>query len=684
MSFSGDRWSRLLALALAASLAQCGARVSASDTDRAVRLLAASAGQVCVVDTRDAVWCWGFVGGTGELAARPPTLLDSVPGVEELVPGQASVCVRTTDGRVSCAGVNVYGQLGGAGDDRSTFAPVAGVGDAVQLVATRGRYCALRSDGHVLCWGGALSVSSDGASWRTTVFGVTTIETGGPVRRLIAASGLCVERLTGEQACEPTAPATGPAIVEPLTLLEGGDVEPTVNPFGGRCVRSASELRCGTTVFDGLPDGLRPLFVTSDGRGLCGALGGVMLCKNAGQDPRVPPLRASAFEGWGLAELPAFTTIAMQHEFGCALGSDRRVFCWGSDVTGALGQGLARYSAAPRRVDLGDAPARGLLSIAPVVRFDRSIVRFRGTPSNVAAELRAPSWDPYAAAHLQREELFAGEVFTEAVSASAVYCALGSRTRCRDASGAMSEPFGADGATTRSLSIDHAGLARIRHDGRVELVSSLQQLGREAPTLLPFTDVVSVSVDLDRVCAVDRAGVLRCVGSAFPGTMARPPTAPPAVIATDVRSVQRIPDGTCYIDTRGRPFCWGPRASWLFDPDVYASVPAPRQIEIDQPVRALSALGGYILALTDDGRVYCRGSNATGACGRPSSARRVGWSRVEGIDDVIAAQALGPQSCALRRDGSVWCWGLTTGGPTTFGHIPRSDRAVYVELRARP
>jgi alpha-tubulin suppressor-like RCC1 family protein len=156
------------------------------------------------------------------------------------------------------------------------------------------------------------------------------------------------------------------------------------------------------------------------------------------------------------------------------------------------------------------------------------------------------------------------------------------------------------------------------------------------------------------------------------------------VIATDVRSVQRIADGTCYIDTRGRPFCWGTNAGWLFDPDSFQSVATPRQIEIDQPVRALSVGAGMILALTDDGRVYCRGNNAGGECGRPSSARRVGWSRVEGIDDVVAVQGLGAQSCALRRDGTVWCWGLTSGGQRSFGHQPRSDRAVYVELRARP
>ncbi len=684
MSFSGDRWSRLLALALAASLAQCGARATPSDTDRAVRLLAASAGQVCVVDTRDDVWCWGFVGGTAELAARPPTLLDTVPGVDELVPGQASVCVRTTDGRVLCSGSSAYGQLGAAGDDRDSFAAVPGVDDAVQLVFSRGRYCALRRDGGLLCWGAVLHVSDDRASWRTRVHPVTQVDTGGPLRRLLSVNGLCVERRSGELACESSDAIPERALVARLQPIEGDNIEPIVGANGERCERRASALRCGTTVIEGLPSGLRPLFVTTNAAGMCGALDGAMLCKNPGQDARVPPLRPSAFDGWSVADLPTFTSIATSPDFGCAVASDRRAFCWGSDGIGALGQGLPRNTIVPRRVDFGAAPARRLLSWSTVVGFDREVVRFRGAPSNVADELRVPSWDPFAAAHLQREVLFAGEVFTDVVSIFTIDCAFGARTRCRDSQGAISEPFGDDGATTRSLSIDHAGLARIRRDGRVELVSGLQQLGVVAPEELPFTDVVSVSVDLDRVCAVDRAGVLRCVGSAFPGTMARPPTAPPAVIATDVRSVQRISEGTCYIDTRGRPFCWGPRASWLFDPDLYGPVPEPRQIEIDQPVRALSVGAGMILALTDDGRVFCRGSNAGGECGRPSSARRVGWSRVEGIDDVVAVQGLGAQSCALRRDGSVWCWGLTSGGQWSFGHQPRSDRAVYVELRARP
>jgi alpha-tubulin suppressor-like RCC1 family protein len=686
MQFSGDRWTRLFAAMLAASLAQCGARVAPSDTDRAVRLLAAGVGQTCAVDTRDAVWCWGFVGGTGELAARPPTLLDTVPGVEELVPGQASVCVRTTDGRVSCAGVNVYGQLGAAGDDRDSFAAVPGVDDAVQLVYSRGRYCALRRDGGLLCWGAVLHVAEDRGSWRTRVYPVTRVDTGGPLRRLLSvnANGLCVERRSGELACESSDAIPERAMLARLQLIEGDNIEPIVGANGERCERRASALRCGTTVIEGLPSGLRPLFVTSNAAGMCGALDGAMLCKTPGQDARVPPLRPSAFDGWSVADLPTFTSIATSYDFGCAVAPDRRAFCWGRDAIGALGQGLPRNTIAPRRVDLGASPARRLLSWSTVVGFDREVVRFRGAPSNVADELRAPSWDPFAAAHLQREVLFAGEVFTDVVSIFSIDCAFGARTRCRDSLGAISEPFGDDGATTRSLALEHAGLARIRRDGRVEATFSLQQLGREAPVLLPFTDVVSVAVDISRICAVDTGNVLRCIGGEFPGTTDRPPTAPPAVIATDVRSVQRIADGTCYIDTRGRPFCWGTNAGWIFDPDSFQPVATPRQIEIDQPVRALSVGAGMILALTDDGRVYCRGNNAGGECGRPSSARRVGWSRVEGIDDVVAVQGLGAQSCALRRDGSVWCWGLTSGGQTSFGHQPRSDRAVFVELRARP
>jgi alpha-tubulin suppressor-like RCC1 family protein len=70
--------------------------------------------------------------------------------------GHEFICARTRDGRASCFGDNSFGQLGCGGSSGGivrSWAPVSGLTDAIAIAAGIDHACAVRRDGHVVCWG---------------------------------------------------------------------------------------------------------------------------------------------------------------------------------------------------------------------------------------------------------------------------------------------------------------------------------------------------------------------------------------------------------------------------------------------------------------------------------------------------------------------------------------------------
>lgn len=136
--------------------------------------LALSYGRGCALRANHRVACWG---GDAPLADLP--LPAGWRGrIAEVAQGEGHTCVRLRDGEVWCQGSNDTGQLGsgeggcvpdpddlGCAGPRSgclpreicarsdAFVQVVGMRDAKGLALGGGSSCALRSRGHVSCWG---------------------------------------------------------------------------------------------------------------------------------------------------------------------------------------------------------------------------------------------------------------------------------------------------------------------------------------------------------------------------------------------------------------------------------------------------------------------------------------------------------------------------------------------------
>ncbi len=161
----------------------------------AVQIVAGDNHSCALVGNPGHVLCWGDDGnaqvgnGTTTDAVPLPAMVAGVDDAVEIVAGGEHTCARHANGSVSCWGYDYLGQLGN-GSTRPTRATtsqsVVGLGDAVQLVAGRYHTCARRADGSMMCWGhNSKGQAGDGTTTQqnapvtvATVLGATTIVAG--------------------------------------------------------------------------------------------------------------------------------------------------------------------------------------------------------------------------------------------------------------------------------------------------------------------------------------------------------------------------------------------------------------------------------------------------------------------------------------------------------------------------
>jgi alpha-tubulin suppressor-like RCC1 family protein len=135
------------------------------------RQLAVAVHHGCARLQGGAVWCWGenAWSQSGQPAPDPvplPAPVPALPPAVDIATGARHGCAVSTDGRVRCWGANTHEQLGqpnplgspgAATSGTATPLAVPGISDAVQVVAGVAHTCARHADGRVSCWGEGLS-----------------------------------------------------------------------------------------------------------------------------------------------------------------------------------------------------------------------------------------------------------------------------------------------------------------------------------------------------------------------------------------------------------------------------------------------------------------------------------------------------------------------------------------------
>jgi cysteine-rich repeat protein len=339
-------------------------------TDRAsptpVTLPAAAAdiavrnGLVCALLTNDEVWCWGqssdFKTGGGAITDQTaPVLVRGLNGLTltDVDVGDRGACVMTDTNERYCWGFSEEGQLGIAPlNQLSLTAPITYAGGtptqlALSGAAYRGQACAVFADTTVECTGAGDTVSV------ALTTGAVGVFPGFP-----------------EHLARPT------AIPLFTGLVEGGLGAAFAcgrTSIGVFCVGDNAQLQLGqggtATTDSALPvavTGLGAVDEVEVGQEFaCARTGGAVQCWGDNDNRQSGEASGTADQSVPvtLVGLADATDIELGGNFGCALRTGGVVSCWGDNLAGQLGTGIAGTdSATPAPVvGLPSTPATQLV-----------------------------------------------------------------------------------------------------------------------------------------------------------------------------------------------------------------------------------------------------------------------------------------------------------------------------------
>lgn len=323
----GDNTTGGLGVATSTALSTVAVEVPGVPSSRAV---CAGTGFSCALTSDAHVRCWGRndLWQLGRAVASPASA-GEVPGVRgatAITCGGTHACAATASG-VFCWGANGSAQTGAPSSSREAPHVVA-VDGAVRLAAGEAHTCALGADGAVRCWGagamGQLGPSAPGSGSAVPV----SLPSMHAIAIAAGAQHTCVAQSDGTVACWGCADAarlgviaTGahpsPEVVHGASdaaLVAGGD------ELSCAASRTGAPLSCwGSLAFGQLGNGGTP---------------------RVGSEPT--PSAVASMPG-------AVDALDAGSGFACAL-SEQRVFCWGLNDRGQLGDGSTSTRTAPVEV----------------------------------------------------------------------------------------------------------------------------------------------------------------------------------------------------------------------------------------------------------------------------------------------------------------------------------------------
>ncbi len=528
--------------------------------------------------------------------------------VRSVAGGLAHTCALTTAGGLKCWGANAVGQLGnGLWDSSSSPVDVTGLASGVRAVTAGGAHaCASLTAGGVTCWGlntwgqlGSAAVSI--SSLPVAVPGLT-----GVVSSVAAGySHTCAVSATGGVTC-----------------------------WGAN---SVGQLGHGDRVWS-----MTPVDVTR--------LGGGVSAVSAGGDHACALTSAGAVLCWGAnfsGQLGNGTTtlssttpapvvgltsgvraVAAGNSHTCALTAAGGVMCWGSNGTGALGNGLWTSSTTPVAVvglaSGASALAAGEYHMCAITSGGAVKCWGQNDTGQLGNGLTTNSNTPVDVSGLASgaSAVAGGRYHTCAVVAGGVKCW-----------GANTNGQLGNGTTTPSgTPVNVTGLT---------------------------SGVIAVAAGYSHSCAVTTAGAVKCWGYNFAGQLGNgstlPSTTPVDVsgLTSGVIAVTAADYHSCALTSAGGVKCWGWNVYGQLGNGMTTYSPRPVDVTgLTSGVLSVDAGTAFTCAVTSIGSAQCWGDNGNGALGSGLLYSSTPLSVVDGtIETAVYDATLKVPACAEAAAG---------------------------------
>ena len=429
------------------------------------------------------------------------------------------------------------------------------------------------------------------------------------------------------------------------------------------------------------------------------------------QQPRNPVLQSSrtALEDPGLRgrawDAPLHGVLAAGPSHSLALDADGRLWAWGFNATGQLGDGTTKNRSLPVKVvglDQVKSVATGRMHTV-ALREDGTVWAWGNnqagqlgqTPSYLSnpTPARVPGLTGVAA-------IAAGESHSLALREDGTVWAWGDNIY-----GQVGQPAGYEPISTPAQVAALTGVVAIAAHGRYTLAvredgtvwgwgaNFNSQLGKPSnyePNPLPsqvpeLTGVVALSAGDSHVLALRADGTAWAWGANHAGQLGHPryyepnPTPVQVPELTDVVSLAAGLEFSLALRADGTVWAWGLNTSFQFGNGTTLSSHTPQQVPGLKHVVSLVA-DRHPLAMSKDGAVWGWGGNANGQLGTGTELRPTPV-RVLGLSGAKTVSVGGEHVLTLRTDGTVWSWGNNYGGQLGDGtSTPRSAPVQVLNL----
>ncbi|HEU5453104.1 MAG TPA: hypothetical protein VFU76_14010, partial [Terriglobales bacterium] len=660
------------------------------------------------------------IGSAGAPLLQPasvvaPSGVGRLSNVMTVAAGRNHSLAVSSDGSVLAWGLNGSGQLGnGTTTPSSVPASVPGVSGAVAVAGGGAHSVALQSDGTVWAWGDGTSGQLGNAGNSVSL---TPVQVLGP-----GAAGVLLD---------VKAIAAGGA--HTLALLSGGVVYAWGSNSNGQLGTgnpgaSNTPVQVVGVGGSGFLSGIvaiaagksHSLALRNDGAVLAWGEGGFGELGNGNIVDSPVPVQVLGSGGSGF--LTGIVAIAAGDGAGSAhslaLGSDGRVWAWGSNSNGQLGVVGAGSVATPVQVNLV-APAAlaagGYHSMALAVPASLTNVvdHFLVDVSTTALPAGAPFTVSVIAQDAANDTVttYAGTIhFTLAnpdagatIPADYTFTAGDNGTRVFSnafalVSSGLQQIYAIDvqqpAVSGSSITVSVTPVVAVT----VSPASALLAVGGTQQ----FSATVSGAGDTTVTWAVNGiTGGNTTVGTVSPAGLYTAPAAPVTVAlsatanADPTRSATAVATSTTAVQTLRTPLAWGYNSDGelglgYFSVNSCNCVRSPVEMATITGVIAITAGNQFGLALKSDGTVWAWGYGGYGTLGNGGTGTSNTPVPVSGLTGAVAVAGGYQHALAVKSDGTAWAWGYDGNGElgngaysgSVLAPVPVSNLSAVIAVSA--
>lgn len=629
----------------------------------------------CAIGNDRKVYCWGNNGegqlgngGVGASSNVPVVVLQGAmpQGVYAVSLSSAynSTCALASNKKVYCWGRNLEGQLGNNTTTNAT-SPVEvnltamGTAGATAIAAGYYHSCALGTDGSSYCWGQNSAYQLGNGTTTQSLVATKTPQGAVPsnVRltqlstyyqhtcaigsnSLLYCWGMNAYRQIGNAS---TTTATTPTLASTISNAPGGSITGISTGDYHTCINSSNaKIYCwGYNAYGGLgnvnaPNPSDVAQVTGSntalgyGRGLSVVAGGGATCaisidskpycwgyNSVGQLGNGNTINSASPADVSNGAIPVgVDSVSLSGGGGtvCMLGSDAKIYCWGGNDTGQLGNGNTTNSSLPVAVQQGAVPAG--VSV-------RGLSVGGGLGTNAC--MLGSDGNAYCWGGNSRGQLGNGSTIN---SSTPVLVSRGSMPV-----GVTIRSISTSGETTCALGTDDKAYCWGRNDwgqiGNGTTVASSTPVAVSQGAIPAGVTLRSISVG-QATCAVGSDSKAYCWGYNMNGLLGNGTTTasnvPVAVsqgsmpIGVKVKELSVTSPTACVIGTDLKAYCWGDNSTGQVGDGTGTNATTPKAvvagaIPAGVTIRSIRTGGGHTCAIGSNSRVYCWGDNQWGQLG---------------------------------------------------------------------